>query len=294
MVTALLFVAFAGACGGDTGGPVGEARDGGDVDASVATEAEAPAPDGGAPDAGRDARNDAVTEDTGRPDAALSCGAETECRPAGAAAYCANTSVDKANCGACGKSCRATSSCAAGRCLACSTVLGFPGPPLVDVGWGSVVWGDVNGDGKLDLVVADNGAQRFPSTPSTVGVLMNSGTGTFAPRVDYPASTPISVAVGDVNGDGKPDLVVANGVSGTVSVLVNSGTGTFAPRVDYPTGTIPMSVALGDVDGDGKLDLVVSGPRFVSVLVNSGTGTFGPGVLYLALLSHGGTPEALV
>ena len=78
MVTALLFVSFAGACGGDTGGPAGEAQDGGDVDASVARDADAAAPEDAA-DGGRDARNDAVAEDTGRPDAPLTCGAETEC-----------------------------------------------------------------------------------------------------------------------------------------------------------------------------------------------------------------------
>ena len=78
VVTALLFVSFAGACGGDTGGPAGEPVDGGDVDASVARDADAAAPEDAA-DGGRDARNDAVAEDTGRPDAPLTCGAETEC-----------------------------------------------------------------------------------------------------------------------------------------------------------------------------------------------------------------------
>ncbi len=249
VVTALLFVAFAGACGGDTGGPAGEAQDGGDVDASVAREADVPGPEGGAADAGRDA----VAEDAGRPDAALSCGKETQCTPTGAAAYCTDTQVDKANCGACGKSCRATSSCSAGRCLACSTVFEFPGPPLVDVGTNpvAVAVGDVNGDGKPDFVVASSGS-------NTVSVLVNRGTGTFAPKVDYPTGVALnSVALGDVNGDGKPDLVVTHS-SGSVSVLMNSGTGTFAPRVDYFIGFSPNSVALGDVDGDGKPDLVVA------------------------------------
>ncbi len=145
--------------------------------------------------------------------------------------------------------------------------------------------GDVDGDGKLDLVVANSGSTAFPSAPDTLSVLVNSGTGTFAPKVDYPTgSNPVSVAVGDVNGDGKSDLVVANFNGSTVSVLLNSGTGTFAPKVDYPAGDYPRSVAVGDVNGDGKPDLVVANSGVlgstVSVLVNSGTGTFAPKVDY--------------
>ena len=69
---------------------------------------------------------------------------------------------------------------------------------------------------------------------------------------------PSSVTVGDINGDAKQDIVVANGGSNNVSLLVGAGNGTFLPAVNYPTGTQPRSVIPGDFNGDGKLDLAVA------------------------------------
>ena len=94
--------------------------------------------------------------------------------------------------------------------------------------------------------------------------------------------TPNVVAIGDVNADGKPDLMVANRASSTVSVLLGNGDGTFGAKVDYGTGSGPSSVAIEDVSGDGKLDLAVtnSGPNTVSVLLGNGDGTFGAKVDY--------------
>ena len=87
---------------------------------------------------------------------------------------------------------------------------------------------------------------------------------------------PVSVAMGDVNGDGKQDLVVANSSDNTVSVLLGNGNGTFQNQQTFATGVRPQSVVLGDVNGDGKLDIAVAneGGTSVSVLLGNGNGTF--------------------
>ena len=103
--------------------------------------------------------------------------------------------------------------------------------------------GDVNGDGKPDLVVANR-----KQLASTVSVLLGNGNGTFQAQQTFAAGTdPISVAVGDVNGDGKPDLVVANvPTADTVSVLLGNGNGTFQAQQTFATGLQP------DVGGGGR------------------------------------------
>ena len=101
----------------------------------------------------------------------------------------------------------------------------------------------------------------------TVGVRIDCVTG----------NRPYSVAIGDVNGDEKPDLVSANDASNTVSVLLGDGVGGFGAKTDFATGPEPSSVATGDVNGDGKPDLVVAsfGSNVVSVLLGDGLGGFG-------------------
>src|SRR5438874_2283208 len=83
---------------------------------------------------------------------------------------------------------------------------------------------------------------------------------------------PTSVAVADVNGDGKPDLVVANGGGDSVSVLLGNGNGAFQNAQNFAVGLYPNSVAVADVNGDGKPDLVVAnrGSNSVSVLLGNG------------------------
>src|SRR5436190_2201906 len=87
---------------------------------------------------------------------------------------------------------------------------------------------------------------------------------------------PLSLAIGDLNGDGKLDLLIANGYpSNTVTVLLNRGDGSFQPKRSYRTAANPDWVAIGDLNGDGKPDLAVANsydPGSVSVLVNRGDG----------------------
>jgi len=143
----------------------------------------------------------------------------------------------------------------------------------------SVAVGDFNGDGKLDLAIANYNSNN-------VTVLLGDGTGGFtaAPGSPFPAGTqPYSVAVGDFNGDGKPDLAIANVASGNVTVLLGSGTGGFtaAPGSPFAVGSYPESVVVADFNADGKLDLAVAGVGLyestgvnVTVLLGDGTGGF--------------------
>ncbi len=104
----------------------------------------------------------------------------------------------------------------------------------------------------------------------------------FAPFRSFDAgSHPSCVAIGDLNGDGIPDLVLANSWSDNVSVLLGNGDGTFGAKTDFGTGVTPFSVAIGDLNRDGIPDLAVANhgylarPGTVSVLLGLGDGTFG-------------------
>ncbi len=120
-----------------------------------------------------------------------------------------------------------------------------------------VAIGDLDGDDRPDLVTANYGDQSS-QIGSSVTTLRNVGNGTFTDRTDYATGAgSVAVAVGDLDGDGKPELLVANQNGDTVSILRNRGDGTFAPREDYSTRRGPGSIAIGDLNGDGKLDLVV-------------------------------------
>ena len=152
----------------------------------------------------------------------------------------------------------------------------------------SVAVGDFNGDGKLDLAVANVGTAGV--SPGTVSILLGNGDGTFQPALDYDASTVSgSVVVADFNNDGKLDLAVANATGEIVSILLGNGDGTFQPAVNYSAGQGATSVAVGDFNGDGKLDLAVANvgtagvsPGTVSILLGNGDGTFQPAVNYSA------------
>ncbi len=152
----------------------------------------------------------------------------------------------------------------------------------------AVAVADLNGDGKPDIVVAnfegygDNG---------DVGVFLGNGDGSFQPMsIVAGLPTPTSVAIGDFNHDGKPDLAVACGEG--IAVLLGNGDGTFQAPVAYdPDGASSLSVAVADVNGDGNLDIIVAsnGNNNAAVLLGNGDGTFQTPVSYIA----GGGPTSV-
>ena len=163
----------------------------------------------------------------------------------------------------------------------------------------SVAVADLNGDGKLDLVVT-SACVTCPGEGS-VGVLLGNGDGTFRQAVMYAsgADEATSVVVADVNGDGKPDLLVSNvftevysDMNGAVGVLLGNGDGTFRTAVTYSSGAYgggPMAVA--DLNGDGNQDLAVGSLNgILGVLLGNGDGTFRAAVTYS---SGGAEPRAV-
>src|SRR5438876_796187 len=149
----------------------------------------------------------------------------------------------------------------------------------------SAAVGDFNGDGKVDLAVANSGASNGVAS---VSVLLGRSDGTFNPAVNYSGGFgSLSLAVGDFNRDGKLDLVEANFSTGNVTILLGNGNGTFQAPRSYGTNGAPTSVAVGDFNRDGKLDLVVAnlvnnsgGAGSMGVLLGNGDGTFQPVVNY--------------
>ena len=156
--------------------------------------------------------------------------------------------------------------------------------------------GDFNGDGKLDLAIAN-------VLHKNVSVLLNNGNGTFAGAVNYPVDfNPGATITADFNGDGKLDLATGNFFggatsAGSISILLGNGNGTFQTAVNYAAGT-PEDLAVADLNTDGKLDLVAASfsANKASVLLGNGDGTFqaavphstGPGPAGVAIADFNG------
>jgi FG-GAP-like repeat len=151
---------------------------------------------------------------------------------------------------------------------------------------------DVNGDGKLDIVTGDD-ASNVGNGIGGVSVFLGNGTGGFSYSQTYGGlvGTPESIAVSDVNGDGRPDIVVAGYWDG-VDVLMNGGNN--FPVQSYngfgleSTGDANL-VAAADVNGDTKPDIVVIVGTQANVLLDTGTGTFGAAEPY----DLGGAPGSV-
>ena len=167
----------------------------------------------------------------------------------------------------------------------------------------SIAVGDFNGDGKLDLVESCASLDDQPC--NLLLILFGNGDGTFMQSsfipLDFSGSQ--SVAVGDFNGDGKPDLAVTNSGANGVHVFLNSESGFSAMAASPATGDSPTSVAAADFNGDGKLDLAVtnSGSNNVTILLGNGDGTFtaaaspatgmAPNSIAIADLNGDGVPD---
>ncbi len=158
----------------------------------------------------------------------------------------------------------------------------FTGPAIVASGTDpvdpvsdpvSVALGDFNQDSDPDLAVAEY-------SPGQVRVLLGGAGGSFTTSTKVPPENQAdgglsSVAVGDFNRDGDPDLAAANQFSGSVEVLLGGVAGSFGGPTNFPTGSSLTSVAVDDFNGDGKPDLAVANTTFfndnVAVLLNNTT-----------------------
>ncbi|MGW4056129.1 FG-GAP repeat domain-containing protein [Streptomyces sp. NPDC004779] len=179
----------------------------------------------------------------------------------------------------------------------------------------AVALADLNGDGRLDAVVAaaltKRPTQHGEESMGSVVELLGDGKGGFAPATSYFAPTPVNpstdalfpvdVTVADMNGDGKPDVLTSNTNGDNVSVWTNDGTGALGTASNYYVGggrptsysarqLRPSGLEAGDVDGDGRLDVVTvnAGTSDISVLLGDGKGRLGPATRFADAVSLGG------
>ena len=133
---------------------------------------------------------------------------------------------------------------------------------------------DMNGDGELDIVISST-VIDFTQTGG-VTVLIGDGQGGFALGTQVATgASPATLAAGDLNSDGKPDVAVPNYYAGTVSILPGDGLGGFLPKTDVYVGGNPQAVAIADLNADGKPDLVVANRlSLITIFPGDGTGAF--------------------
>jgi len=159
----------------------------------------------------------------------------------------------------------------------------------------SLTSGDLSGDGKPEVVASN-------CNENTVTVYVNNGDGSFQTGVYYPVALnqtngtnadvyPEAVSIGDVNGDGKADILSSNTDGGDITVLLGNGDGTVnSPTVGYATGGYPTAPAIiADFDGDSKIDVIVSDSMYSLVFLKGyGDGTFRSALDYYSPLPGNG------
>jgi hypothetical protein len=286
------------ACGSSSSGGPSEGSDAGEdatTDGSASTDATSGADARAAVDSSTDAASAADAEasadsstdggsdggDAGCPTGqVMEAGACVLSCDAGATACggsCVDTTSDPANCGGCGTPCAAPNVCSASTCAppACTGPLSLATavPYAASASPDGFVIADVNGDARPDLVVPTSTYSLSGGTAEIL-VLINNGDGSFSAGVPYTVAHDPVVAVGDVDGDAKPDIVVTEASAGTATVLLNGGTGTFTAQTPLAIAGAPTGISLGDVNGDGKADVYwVVGATF-NAAYGDGHGSF--------------------
>jgi len=146
-------------------------------------------------------------------------------------------------------------------------------------GANNVLIRDLDGDGKPDLSICVSGNNKLIiyrniSTPGTLA---------FDPRLEFAVQNiPYGIAIGDLDGDGKPEVAVNNNNSSTISIFRNLSSPSimnFAPRVDITVGGFSQKIAIGDLDGDGKLDIAATRAAGLNQTIAVFKNTSSPGIL---------------
>jgi hypothetical protein len=160
-----------------------------------------------------------------------------------------------------------------GTFVTATTLSPFLGTAYTGFALNTVVVSDLNLDGTLDIAFVSQTTPLYPSL-CTVRVWLGGGDGTFQPsdRISV-GHVSTSLDVGDINGDGDPDLAVANDIADTVTVLLGRGDGTFQSEGNFAAGSSAYVLAVGDMNSDGLSDVVVANEKddTVSVLLSTCT-----------------------